>query len=74
MAQVLFVVAQGNYRLYDYLKRELAEEDDVEVIMDRRRRIEPHAPERRAPVAEEEIPAHEFIIIRQHGLLVIRQR
>lgn len=74
MARFLFVVAQGNYRLYDYLERELAGEEDVEVIMDRRRHMDPHEPERRAVPRENDLPAHEFVIIRQHGLIVIRQR
>lgn len=52
MVRYLVVAARNRHDLYGYLKRQLSEDDKVEVLLDRRRgerrrRPDPHEPERR---------------------------
>lgn len=50
--RLLYVVARGRLGLYDYLRQHFAAEEEVQVILDRRRRerrrsLQPNEPDRR---------------------------
>lgn len=75
-AQLLFIVARDNSRLYRYLTKQLSGAQGVRVILEqrqgeRRRRFSAHSPKRRKsqrrrqPMSEDELRSYGFIIIHQ---------
>lgn len=70
MARLLFVVARDNYLLYDYLKQQLAGEEGIQVIMDRRKqRVQVHDSEahqdQRLDQRQKDLLSYGFVVIRQ---------
>lgn len=47
MVQYLIIVARDQPDLYEYLAKQFFGDGEVEVLMDRRQRIQAHEPERR---------------------------
>lgn len=52
MARYLFIVTRDQPELYEYLTRVFSANDEVEVRLDRRDRIQAHERERRASVPQ----------------------
>lgn len=81
MVRLLFVVARDQPDLWHHLKRDFAQDEEVQVILDRRRgerrqRVQSREPERRRaerrrqPGTEKELRYRSFVIIhRQQGVL-----
>jgi hypothetical protein len=66
MARMLFIVARDDPGLYESLRREFADEPEVEVILDRRageRRTGPGDERRRRPEVDERLQALGWAIV-----------
>jgi hypothetical protein len=76
MVRYLVVAARNRQDLHDYLKRQFSGDDKVEILLDRRhgerrRRLDPHEPERRrgnrrtGPGTDDRLYYYGLIIVRQ---------
>ena len=66
MPRYLFIVSRGNPALFDFLRERFADDENVEVILDRRMRAAPSPPavERRLrPEVNDEIRASEYSVV-----------